>query len=151
MRVELGLPYWHLTPHIHLASRHLGVYLNVSASNVSAKASFVSRYPACMYLSISCTANVASRSATGLTTTSFAASRGHSAIACSACAAIMMRSASPWARINAGMARSEEHTSELQSPCNLVCRLLLEKKKSIHRPYIRKSRAAVFFAIHKHS
>src|SRR2546426_9084562 len=29
-----------------------------------------------------------------------------------------------------GHARSEEHTSELQSPCNLVCRLLLEKKKS---------------------
>src|SRR2546426_1825773 len=29
---------------------------------------------------------------------------------------------------NAG--RSEEHTSELQSPCNLVCRLLLEKKKN---------------------
>src|ERR1039457_4186517 len=29
--------------------------------------------------------------------------------------------------------RSEEHTSELQSPCNLVCRLLLEKKKSILR------------------
>src|ERR1039457_1045064 len=28
--------------------------------------------------------------------------------------------------------RSEEHTSELQSPCNLVCRLLLEKKKSIN-------------------
>src|SRR5256885_914340 len=27
--------------------------------------------------------------------------------------------------------RSEEHTSELQSPCNLVCRLLLEKKKQI--------------------
>src|SRR5256885_11339503 len=27
--------------------------------------------------------------------------------------------------------RSEEHTSELQSPCNLVCRLLLEKKKTI--------------------
>src|SRR5688500_20064039 len=27
------------------------------------------------------------------------------------------------------VARSEEHTSELQSPCNLVCRLLLEKKK----------------------
>src|ERR1022692_817761 len=27
--------------------------------------------------------------------------------------------------------RSEEHTSELQSPCNLVCRLLLEKKKSL--------------------
>src|SRR5256885_3351153 len=27
--------------------------------------------------------------------------------------------------------RSEEHTSELQSPCNLVCRLLLEKKKKM--------------------
>src|SRR5256885_12795499 len=30
------------------------------------------------------------------------------------------------------VARSEEHTSELQSPCNLVCRLLLEKKKISH-------------------
>src|SRR5256885_13037833 len=29
-----------------------------------------------------------------------------------------------------GVLRSEEHTSELQSPCNLVCRLLLEKKKT---------------------
>src|SRR5205807_10626370 len=29
--------------------------------------------------------------------------------------------------------RSEEHTSELQSPCNLVCRLLLEKKNTIAR------------------
>src|SRR5256885_947435 len=29
------------------------------------------------------------------------------------------------------LVRSEEHTSELQSPCNLVCRLLLEKKKKI--------------------
>src|SRR2546426_2405160 len=29
--------------------------------------------------------------------------------------------------------RSEEHTSELQSPCNLVCRLLLEKKKKEER------------------
>src|SRR5256885_12661392 len=28
--------------------------------------------------------------------------------------------------------RSEEHTSELQSPCNLVCRLLLEKKKKLY-------------------
>src|SRR6266850_6243694 len=28
--------------------------------------------------------------------------------------------------------RSEEHTSELQSPCNLVCRLLLEKKKKVN-------------------
>src|SRR5205807_9294764 len=30
---------------------------------------------------------------------------------------------------NYSQGRSEEHTSELQSPCNLVCRLLLEKKK----------------------
>src|SRR5256885_9968318 len=29
--------------------------------------------------------------------------------------------------------RSEEHTSELQSPCNLVCRLLLEKKKKLNK------------------
>src|SRR2546426_4593556 len=33
--------------------------------------------------------------------------------------------------------RSEEHTSELQSPCNLVCRLLLEKKKK-KIPYIER-------------
>src|SRR5256885_2681719 len=32
--------------------------------------------------------------------------------------------------------RSEEHTSELQSPCNLVCRLLLEKKKSKHMSFL---------------
>src|SRR5256885_5062985 len=31
--------------------------------------------------------------------------------------------------------RSEEHTSELQSPCNLVCRLLLEKKKTVTNLY----------------
>src|SRR2546426_8317475 len=30
------------------------------------------------------------------------------------------------------LVRSEEHTSELQSPCNLVCRLLLEKKKKYY-------------------
>src|SRR2546426_4503200 len=32
--------------------------------------------------------------------------------------------------------RSEEHTSELQSPCNLVCRLLLEKKKKKNIEYV---------------
>src|SRR5256885_7948300 len=38
--------------------------------------------------------------------------------------------------------RSEEHTSELQSPCNLVCRLLLEKKNTHPtRPYARASSA----------
>src|SRR5256885_12155133 len=36
------------------------------------------------------------------------------------------------AHVNPGQ-RSEEHTSELQSPCNLVCRLLLEKKKKLTR------------------
>src|SRR3989454_11947858 len=35
--------------------------------------------------------------------------------------------------LRARSSRSEEHTSELQSPCNLVCRLLLEKKKKICR------------------
>src|SRR2546426_7140888 len=34
-----------------------------------------------------------------------------------------------------GTDRSEEHTSELQSPCNLVCRLLLEKKKKLVSGY----------------
>src|SRR5256885_12021921 len=43
-----------------------------------------------------------------------------------------------WAGINntffwVDPTRSEEHTSELQSPCNLVCRLLLEKKKTFTR------------------
>src|SRR2546426_4589652 len=41
-------------------------------------------------------------------------------------------------QVGAG-SRSEEHTSELQSPCNLVCRLLLEKKKS---PSKRATRGA---------
>src|SRR2546426_6206220 len=46
-----------------------------------------------------------------------------------------LNSAASWSKrklgnINrASKNRSEEHTSELQSPCNLVCRLLLEKKK----------------------
>src|SRR5215467_15028595 len=36
--------------------------------------------------------------------------------------------------------RSEEHTSELQSPCNLVCRLLLEKKKKNITSKIKKTK-----------
>src|SRR2546426_5788796 len=36
-------------------------------------------------------------------------------------------------------ARSEEHTSELQSPCNLVCRLLLEKKNGSSRSSARSA------------
>src|ERR1039457_3415422 len=54
--------------------------------------------------------------------------------------------------------RSEEHTSELQSPCNLVCRLLLEKKKkkitftilithTRHIPATLESTAAVLAAV----
>src|SRR2546426_5781798 len=53
------------------------------------------------------------------------------------------------ARTAARAARSEEHTSELQSPCNLVCRLLLEKKKrkSI-RTAISADAAATTFTAH---
>src|SRR2546426_11051729 len=40
--------------------------------------------------------------------------------------------------------RSEEHTSELQSPCNLVCRLLLEKKKKEESAY-RSTRTHILF------
>src|SRR5256885_15686822 len=39
------------------------------------------------------------------------------------------RAAARYVRPVRAAPRSEEHTSELQSPCNLVCRLLLEKKK----------------------
>src|SRR5256885_12819632 len=41
-------------------------------------------------------------------------------------------------RADRGIGRSEEHTSELQSPCNLVCRLLLEKKKTCSLAYSRR-------------
>src|SRR2546430_10420359 len=41
------------------------------------------------------------------------------------------RHSSIWIRVSASASRSEEHTSELQSQSNLVCRLLLEKKKKI--------------------
>src|SRR5256885_10658864 len=40
--------------------------------------------------------------------------------------------------------RSEEHTSELQSPCNLVCRLLLEKKKRTYHLLYKSSPFAQF-------
>src|SRR5205807_5213807 len=52
--------------------------------------------------------------------------------ACTTAAAIRSISATPrlpTATATVPPLRSEEHTSELQSPCNLVCRLLLEKKK----------------------
>src|SRR3989454_6203453 len=44
--------------------------------------------------------------------------------------------------------RSEEHTSELQSPCNLVCRLLLEKKKKKRQRIITRSTNYVLIAIY---
>src|SRR5256885_7898212 len=46
-----------------------------------------------------------------------------------------------------GRLRSEEHTSELQSPCNLVCRLLLEKKKKTlhsHTPPLLHNTVPIF-------
>src|SRR2546426_5197176 len=42
--------------------------------------------------------------------------------------------------LGVALLRSEEHTSELQSPCNLVCRLLLEKKKTNNRNTISNPR-----------
>src|SRR5256885_7215919 len=45
-----------------------------------------------------------------------------------ACVAVHGRALT--ATLQTHLRRSEEHTSELQSPCNLVCRLLLEKKKT---------------------
>src|SRR5256885_9115783 len=50
-----------------------------------------------------------------------------------------------------GFCRSEEHTSELQSPCNLVCRLLLEKKKKalLLRTYtISNTSSTIYVARH---
>src|SRR5256885_5071864 len=41
--------------------------------------------------------------------------------------------------------RSEEHTSELQSPCNLVCRLLLEKKKKKNKNKFRYKNSVEIF------
>src|SRR2546430_12650285 len=43
--------------------------------------------------------------------------------------------------------RSEEHTSELQSQSNLVCRLLLEKKKQSQHPYIESLRIQVLYIV----
>src|SRR2546426_7568712 len=43
-----------------------------------------------------------------------------------------------------GDTRSEEHTSELQSPCNLVCRLLLEKKKTTKNQTEPKTAKVIF-------
>src|SRR2546426_8593450 len=47
----------------------------------------------------------------------------------SGCAIPRLQASTDVLRLRPAKSRSEEHTSELQSPCNLVCRLLLEKKK----------------------
>src|SRR2546426_8725215 len=72
-----------------------------------------------------------------------------------ACSSLMKPSSVVWAP------RSEEHTSELQSPCNLVCRLLLEKKKpahdkaqptyTTHKAAFRILRVARTHSVHDHS
>src|SRR5256885_11735439 len=58
-------------------------------------------------------------------------------LACPSCHSFRSLSAThhkiEFQKISLSSARSEEHTSELQSPCNLVCRLLLEKKNSIEK------------------
>src|SRR5256885_10531945 len=48
----------------------------------------------------------------------------------------------------AGDQRSEEHTSELQSPCNLVCRLLLEKKKKMCTRSLQHANTILSYVIH---
>src|SRR5256886_7839234 len=56
---------------------------------------------------------------------------------------------SGWPNRSTGIARSEEHTSELQSQSNLVCRLLLEKKKkNIKHTYRLAQRYTTFRLIH---
>src|SRR2546426_4785028 len=49
------------------------------------------------------------------------------------------------------LGRSEEHTSELQSPCNLVCRLLLEKKKHDKHKAQRQDRTYLMRARSTHT
>src|SRR5690348_17537453 len=55
-----------------------------------------------------------------------------------------MYSRSDWASCTVSAMRSEEHTSELQSPVHLVCRLLLEKKNFLHR-YSKQDNKITFY------
>src|SRR5256885_12192422 len=57
---------------------------------------------------------------------------------------LLFAKSGPWVLPGGLTRRSEEHTSELQSPCNLVCRLLLEKKK-------KKSQTQTFTTTQTHS
>src|SRR2546426_4915192 len=55
---------------------------------------------------------------------------------------VRRRRGSSWGKISPeSSVRSEEHTSELQSPCNLVCRLLLEKKKKNTRKNTKRKKS----------
>src|SRR5256885_11114439 len=56
--------------------------------------------------------------------------RSYDVISPSSDVATLITKAGLAAPLDLAKVRSEEHTSELQSPCNLVCRLLLEKKKT---------------------
>src|SRR3712207_7047335 len=58
----------------------------------------------------------------------------HTALASSACSTAWSSSSPAGKNSSVGRARSEEHTSELQSRQYLVCRLLLEKKKNDNHP-----------------
>src|SRR5256885_11747485 len=58
-----------------------------------------------------------------------------------AVAAPVRRAVPPFVQGRRHPVRSEEHTSELQSPCNLVCRLLLEKKKKQTDPLVVRLRS----------
>src|SRR5256885_9761543 len=57
---------------------------------------------------------------------------GHAQVTLHLLEDVLQRGRHAHARRHRERQRSEEHTSELQSPCNLVCRLLLEKKKKRH-------------------
>src|SRR2546426_7334765 len=88
----------------------------------------------------SATAAAAARPITASTRIS-APHAGHAAASCarvsgraSSVTAPLTTSAPATAAYTPHGTRSEEHTSELQSPCNLVCRLLLEKKKKTGPP-----------------
>src|SRR2546426_6555874 len=61
-------------------------------------------------------------------TTLFRSVPGVTAASCASCHTLSRKRRTPVIP-SSRKSRSEEHTSELQSPCNLVCRLLLEKKK----------------------
>src|SRR5256885_12210713 len=65
-------------------------------------------------------------------------------------AAVLARSAAVAAGTVQPAHRSEEHTSELQSPCNVVCRLLLEQKLLQQTPVRRTDKNRHLHALTKH-